>query len=224
MRGEIARLLIFAIIFSSTVIITDTSSAKTTIFKSIFKKNSSKSSIDIYDLSIDENLASPELGKESDAIADFQLVQAKSLKKETQLEVETMRDGEIVVVTVPSSQLFEPNDTSLTELGKLTLKPFLRFLKTPGVYKMILAMHSDNTGDDGYTQRMTIGRVNSVYDWIAEGDASRVNYVVPYALGASEPLVPNNSMNNRKRNRRLEIYLVPGSQMIEQAKKGKIDF
>lgn len=38
------------------------------------------------------------------------------------------------------------------------------------------------------------------------------------------PLVENNSLTNRERNRRLEVYLVPGTKMLEQAKKGRIVF
>lgn len=31
-------------------------------------------------------------------------------------------------------------------------------------------------------------------------------------------------MTNRAKNRRLEVYLVPGKKMLEQAKKGRIVF
>ena len=37
-------------------------------------------------------------------------------------------------------------------------------------------------------------------------------------------ILENNSMSNRERNRRLEVYLVPGKKMLEQAKKGRIVF
>ena len=47
--------------------------------------------------------------------------------------------------------------------------------------------------------------------------------VVPYALGPDEPLKPNNSIDNRRQNRRLEVYLVPGKVMVTKAQGGKID-
>ena len=43
-------------------------------------------------------------------------------------------------------------------------------------------------------------------------------------MGDEMPLVPNNSMSNREKNRRLEVYLVPGKKMLEMAKKGRIVF
>ena len=81
-------------------------------------------------------------------------------------------------------------------------------------------MHSDNTGSEKYTLELTRQRVDSIYEWI-EKNAS-VDFVVPYALGGSDPLVENNSVDNRRTNRRLEIYLVPEAGMVEMSKKGII--
>jgi outer membrane protein OmpA-like peptidoglycan-associated protein len=88
-------------------------------------------------------------------------------------------------------------------------------------------MHSDNTGSSAYTLNLTRQRVNAIFDWFDENGS--VDYVVPYALGDTEPMVDNNivvdnnSVENRKRNRRLEIYLVPEKVMLQQAKKGRIN-
>ncbi|MCF0204724.1 MAG: OmpA family protein, partial [Muribaculaceae bacterium] len=125
---------------------------------------------------------------------------------------------EVIVITIPASQLFDPNETTLTNLGIMSIKPLLKYLKTKGLYKMLLVMHSDNTGTDKYTVELTRHRVDAVYDWI-EANAS-VDFVVPYALGASDPIMPNNSVDNRRANRRLEVYLVPDAAMVEMAKKG----
>ena len=178
-----------------------------------------KQAVDIYDLSIDDNIAMPQLEKQADEIKKFQYSQAIALQKNKQ-HVEMTREGEVIIITISASQLFSPNDTVLSDLGKQTLKPFLKYLDTPGMYKMLLVMHHDNTGSDRYTLNLTRSRVNSVYDWIDAN--SSTEYVVPYALGSTEPLVENNSMANRKFNRRLEIYLVPEQAMIQAAKKKNI--
>lgn len=177
---------------------------------------------DIYDMSLDENLATPVIknSKQADKIQDFQYDMAIAFKR-TNYEVEIMRNDEVIVITIPASQLFEPNDTVLSPLGETQLKPFLRMIKNPGFYKMILVMHSDNTGSSEYTLNLTRQRVNAIFDWFDENGS--VDYVVPYALGENDPVVDNNSVENRKRNRRLEIYLVPEKTMIQQAKKGVIN-
>ena len=177
---------------------------------------------DIYDMSLDENLATPEIknNKQADKIQDFQYDMAVAFKR-SNYEVEIMRDDEVIVITIPASQLFEPNDTVLSPLGETQLKPFLRMIKNPGFYKMLLVMHSDNTGSSEYTLNLTRKRVNNIFDWFDENGS--VDYVVPYALGENDPVVDNNSVENRKRNRRLEIYLVPEKTMIQQAKEGVIN-
>ena len=177
---------------------------------------------DIYDMSLDENLVTPEIknDKQADKIQAFQYDMAVAFKH-SDYDVEVMRDDEVIVITIPASQLFEPNDTVLSKLGEAQLKPFLRMLTNPGFYKMLLVMHSDNTGSSEYTLNLTRQRVNAVFDWFDENGS--VDYVVPYALGETDPIVDNNSVENRKRNRRLEIYLVPEKTMIQQAKKGSIN-
>lgn len=187
-----------------------------------FQAQARDDSDDIYEMSLDENLMTPEIknDKQAEKIQDFQYDMAVAFKK-SNYDVEIMRDDEVIVVTIPASQLFEPNDTVLTSVGETLLKPFLRMIKNPGFYKLLLVMHSDNTGSSAYTLNLTRQRVNAVFDWFDENGS--VDYVVPYALGDTDPIVDNNSVENRKRNRRLEIYLVPEKTMIQQAKKGVIN-
>ena len=177
--------------------------------------------IDIYELSLDQNLATPEIkNKLKDAVQDFQYKQAVELIKQN-YEVELTRDNEVIIVTIPAERLFDSNDTVLAATGPAALKPMLRYLKNPGFYKLLLVMHSDDTGSKAYTVRLTRSRVNAVYDWFdANGD---VDYIVPYALGSNDPLNANDSMEKRRKNRRLEIYIVPNDVMLEQAKRGAIN-
>ena len=178
--------------------------------------------VDIYELSLDENIETPEIknDKQADRIQDFQYDMAVAFKQ-SNYDVEIMRDDEVIVITIPASQLFEPNDTVLSKLGEAQLKPFLRMIKNPGFYKLLLVMHSDNTGSSEYTLNLTRQRVNNIFDWFEENGS--VDYVVPFALGETDPVVDNNSVENRKRNRRLEIFLVPEKAMLQQAKKGNIN-
>ena len=177
---------------------------------------------DIYEMSLDENLMTPEIknDKQADRIQEFQYNMAVAFKQ-TNYDVEIMRDDEVIVITIPASQLFDPNDTLLNKLGEEQLKPFLRMLNNPGFYKLLLVMHSDNTGSSEYTLNLTRQRVNAIFDWFEENGS--VDYVVPYALGETDPIVDNNSVESRKTNRRLEIFLIPEQTMLQQAKKGRIN-
>lgn len=184
-----------------------------------------KEVVDIYELSLKENIEIPEADNDK-AASRVRALQGAVYEwlSNKGLDVYTMRDGEVVTVNFPASVLFAPNDTKLTQKGKEMLTPILQFLSTPGLYKMLLVMHSDNTGSSTYTNRLTVDRVNSVFDWMEV--AGSVDFVVPYALGDSEPIEgnDNNSMKNRERNRRLEVYLVPEEGMMALAKKDNLHF
>lgn len=196
-------------------------------YAKLFNKKNKQEEVDIQKLTIDENIATPEVGKQRNAIVKFQDEQAKAIEKLSSVKnysyrVEKIRNDEVLMITIPAHCLFSANDTILTENGKNTLTPFFKYLETPVLYKMVLVMHSDNTGNEIYTKRLTSARVNSIYYWFEEKDKSITDYVVPRALGSNEPEVDNNSIINRARNRRLVIYLIPDKSMISQAKRGKI--
>ena len=78
---------------------------------------------DIYEMSLDENLETPEIRNDKQAakIQEFQydIAVAFSLSN---YDVEVMRDGEVIVITIPASQLFGPNDTVVTKVGQELLK------------------------------------------------------------------------------------------------------
>ena len=181
--------------------------------------------VDIFELSIDENITTPLLGKQSSKIREFQTEQ-KNFLNELKLKgypytIELLRNNEVISITIEARHLFKANDTILADSGKEKLKPILKFLNKKDYYKMVLAMHSDNTGNNTYCINLTTKRVNSVYDWIHEEIKSDIS-VVPYALGSTDPIINNNSIANRQKNRRLVIYLIPSQGMINNAKKGNV--
>lgn len=137
--------------------------------------------------------------------------------------VETYRNKEVLLVTIPASSLFAPNDTALRSDASLLLAPLKRYLKDPDMYRVLMVMHTDNTGSEIYRDRITEMRSQVIFDWFEEQGCD-TEYLFTYGYGDDMPLVENNSMSNRERNRRLEVYLVPGKKMLEQAKKGRIVF
>lgn len=176
-----------------------------------------------------EMINSVETGKCSELIQRFQLQEAKSrllngaYNPKGECSVESFRNKEVLLITIPAHLLFGPNETQLKPGASEYLQPLRRYLREPDMYRVLLVMHTDNTGSDVYRDRITADRVNAVADWIEEG-GSDTDYLFSYALSDDMPLLPNNSMENRDKNRRLEVYLMPGKKMIEQAKKGKISF
>ena len=137
--------------------------------------------------------------------------------------VENFRNKEVLLITVPASKLFYPNSTELRPDASNFLNPIKRYLKEPDMYRVLLVMHTDNTGSEGYREEITEKRSTAVFDWFDNQNLD-TEYLFSYAYADEMPLVENNSMSNRDKNRRLEIYLVPGAKLADQAKKGRIVF
>lgn len=176
-----------------------------------------------------EMLNSVDVGKYSELIQKFQSKEGKSrllngkYNPKGECMVEAYRNKEVLLVTIPAHLLFSPNQTELKKGAAEYLAPIRRYLKDPDMYRVMLVMHTDNTGSEAYREQLTADRVNSVFDWF-DNSGSDTRYLFSYSLGDDMPLTSNDSMENRDRNRRLEIYLVPGKKMVEQAQKGRIAF
>lgn len=187
-------------------------------FKGLFGRNTEASVTahpDLAALTVDENLEIPEMPKKKrEQVLDIQRQENQRLKGIDSYKVETLRYNEVIRITIPAAKLFAPNDTTLAPTADDVLRPLLQCLRTPDYYHMLLVMHSDDTGNAAYNYSLTTQRVLDIFDWF-ERNGAATDYLIPYAAGSLEPLVPNNSTSNRYRNRRLEIYLIPGEAMFK---------
>lgn len=173
---------------------------------------------DIHAATKAENIAFPVVGEKlHKPLADYMLREAQAILKQG-YQVETERQGEVIVVTIPASSLFMPNATTLEVEGRKLLDPFTAYLHTPGRFKILLAMHSDDTGSESYLTQLTTDRLKAVTDYIA-AKTSDTSGLVGYAIGAKEPVRPNSNIANRACNRRLEIYIVPDEELLHQLAK-----
>lgn len=204
---------------------------KTLIFSSLFilLPFISQAQTELDEMTKEELLFSLALGKQAPLIKKFQEKEATRLlnnnynPKKNGCNIETMRSGEVIIITIPTDLLFLPNERTLIDDCDNFLSPIQRYLKTPDFYRVLLVMHTDDTGSETYTDELSLDRVDAVFDWF-ETHNTNTTYLFPTASGASEPLfgTKNNTVKNRAKNRRLEIYLIPGEEMLRQAKLGRI--
>lgn len=181
-------------------------------------------------LSNEELIMSVPLGKQAELVSKFQEKEALRLhrgeyKPSTGCNIETYRDKQVIIITIPAADLFSPNDTELMDGAEKYLNPLLRYLKInkPDMYRVLLVMHTDDTGSTSYTDNLSLERVESVYEYLDEAGAD-TRYLFPTAAGSTDPLHENNTVEGRAANRRLEVYLIPGTLMQDEAKKGIIAF
>ncbi len=173
------------------------------------------------DMDLDANIETPELQKsEKLPVRKYMRKLADRLARQN-YQVELDRDDEVMVVVIPLDRIFQPNDTLLAPSFQTQFTPLLAYMKDPGMFKVVYSIHSDNTGSERYNYDLSQKRVNSVYDWMLD----KINedlIVIPYALGDTDPVASNNTMDGRRTNRRMEIYFIPGPDMIVKARSGKL--
>lgn len=171
------------------------------------------------DMNLEQNILTPTVGNgEHSAVAAYMKRLGQNLANKG-YTVDMMRDDEVVLVTISSDDIFFPNDTLLAPSTPAKFGPIVSTLRDPDMFKVVYAVHTDNTGSSKYNMSLSHKRNNSIYDWLLS-QVSEDLIVIPYELGDTDPIEPNDSRNGRAANRRVEIFLIPGPKMIVNAHKG----
>lgn len=93
-------------------------------------------------------------------------------------------------------------DTSLPELKRL-----VGVLNENPTIKILIKGHTDNIGDAKYNQKLSERRAKEVTDYLkSQGIESK--RISSKGFGMTDPLAPNDSPDNRRRNRRVEFEIL----------------
>ncbi|QSE97294.1 OmpA family protein [Fulvivirga lutea] len=102
---------------------------------------------------------------------------------------------------------FDTDSYSLKDNSKTELKKIISFLKDNPKVRIEIVGHTDNDGNDSYNQELSLKRAESVVEYLKNAgiDQSRLYFK---GKGASNPLVPNTTEENKSLNRRIEFKIV----------------
>lgn len=170
----------------------------------------------------DTNLTTPEVPAKASAAVARHMDNISKWFKSKGLSTKTVRNNEVLVVTIPASELFTPNSTDLIDGATTHLNAFEPAIEHPESYRILIAVHTDDTGDNTYSNKFTKERAEVImetFESIARHKSVKPN-IYYYWFGSKRPTVENNSIKNRAQNRRIEFYIVPESRTIEGARSG----
>lgn len=123
----------------------------------------------------------------------------------------------VIKKIVQGPQTVRLDSMSLFDTGKWALKPAstkllvnsLVGIKAKPGWLIVVAGHTDSTGDDQSNQVLSLKRAESVRDWMRDtGDVPESCFAVQ-GYGESRPVATNDTAEGRTLNRRVEISLVP---------------
>lgn len=176
------------------------------------------------ELPFGENITTPRPQPKAKGLADLRAhmkaIEASLAKHGMAVDLE--RDDEVVVVTIPCEKLFAPNERELKPTGGKYLRPFLDFMKYPTMYKVLVAVYSDNIGEEAYLDDLTGDRAAAIAEFLKQESRTQGRSLVPYGMAADDPVEANDSFRGRAANRRAEIFIVPEWQMLDMARSGKL--
>ena len=127
----------------------------------------------------------------------------------------------------PVPKIIRLDSMSLFDTGKWVLKPgSIRLLvnslvgiKAKPGRLIVVAGHTDSTGDDKSNQVLSLKRAESVRDWMRDtGDVPESCFAVQ-GYGEDRPVATNDTTEGRALNRRVEISLVPQANACQMPGK-----
>ena len=113
------------------------------------------------------------------------------------------------IVRLDSLSLFDSGKSALKPGSTNMLVNSLVGIKAKPGWLIVVAGHTDNTGNPTLNQRLSRERAASVRDWMRDtGDVPESCFAVQ-GYGESRPVATNGTPEGRALNRRVEISLVP---------------
>lgn len=82
----------------------------------------------------------------------------------------------------------------------------------PEISKIEVQGHSDDVGDANYNMQLSVARANAVRDWLIHKGKVKASKLVARGYGATRPLLPNTTEENRQANRRVQFVIIQSTK------------
>ena len=155
------------------------------------------------------------IGKKMDKAA-AEAAAVENAKVET---IEDVNGLKAVKVTFESGILFDFNKTALKTDAKAALTKFAKVLVENPTMDIAVYGHTDNVGTLAANQKVSLGRANTVADYLVAQGATRTQMKVVEGRDYSMPVATNETAEGRAQNRRVEVYMYTSKKMIQDAQK-----
>jgi len=147
--------------------------------------------------------------------------QKKELEQIQNAKVESINDGQAIKVTFDSGILFATNSSSLNQTSINALTQFANSLKSNPETDVQIFGHTDSTGSDQINIPLSQQRAGSVQNFLM-GQGIVSTRMTSQGMGSSQPVADNSTVAGRTQNRRVEIFILPNAQMVQDANNGTL--
>jgi outer membrane protein OmpA-like peptidoglycan-associated protein len=103
---------------------------------------------------------------------------------------------------------FDVNKWDLKAESKAELQKIITFLKANPTLKIEFSGHTDNSGDKVFNKTLSTNRAKAIYDYVIEKGAIPPVNLSFKGYGDTKPKAPNDSPENKAKNRRTELKIL----------------
>jgi outer membrane protein OmpA-like peptidoglycan-associated protein len=134
--------------------------------------------------------------------------EAKLRQKLNKTGVSVTRDGDNLILNMPSSITFSVNQSALKPDFVEVLDSVAEVLKEYKSTMIEVSGHTDSTGTDSYNQLLSQSRAQAVSDELVKFGVQAVR-IDTVGYGETRPIAGNEAESGRQQNRRVELTLLP---------------
>ncbi len=113
-----------------------------------------------------------------------------------------------LVVPLPEQVLFDFNKADVRPDASTTLDKVAEVVGFYAGAQVEIQGHTDDVGTDQFNQGLSERRANAVREHLIIVNGIAAETLVVKAFGESRPIAPNDSEQNRQRNRRVEVVIL----------------
>ncbi|KRC81214.1 OmpA family protein [Sphingomonas sp. Root241] len=138
--------------------------------------------------------------------------QEQELRRRTAgTDVRVIRQGDDLVLNMPSGITFATNQSSIQPQFRATLDQVADVLRQYNQTYVDVYGHTDSTGSDSYNLDLSQRRASAVADYLTMRGVQSAR-LGTRGFGESQPIASNDTEEGKAANRRVEIKLVPVTQ------------
>jgi outer membrane protein OmpA-like peptidoglycan-associated protein len=140
--------------------------------------------------------------------------QIKQLKEQTAgsgVDVTPVDNGQAILVNLPEGVTFDVGSYSLKPQFRATLDKVAESLKQYPDSLIDVYGHTDSTGSDAFNQTLSENRARTVASYLSMQGVSAAR-IRSQGYGETMPVADNATEEGRRKNRRVEIKIVPVTQ------------
>lgn len=113
------------------------------------------------------------------------------------------------VIRIPDQVLFDFDSSKLRQDAYPVLEEIAKSLNNSEGYEVKIEGHTDSKGSDSYNMKLSQERAEAVRKALVDRYGVSPNILTAVGMGESKPVAPNDTEENRQKNRRVDIKVQP---------------